>query len=351
MAPIPRSQLPRLVLYHQTVNERDGTPISILPLITRPDVSLTHIIVAAIHVNEDPAKLTLNDHAPSDPRFDTLWAELRLAQASGIAVLGMLGGAAKGTYARLDTAVVDAAAFEAYYAPVRDVIRDRGLDGVDLDVEEPMSLGGVIHLIDRLRADFGPSFLITLAPVAAALLDSRANLSGFDYEALEVMRGRDIAWYNAQFYCGWGDAATPLMYQMCAARGWDPRKVVMGLVTSPDNGNGFVPWPALATTLTVLKNTFKDGGFGGVMGWEYFNSAPGGRDRPWEWAQRMTKLLRDGGGILDLPETAAGNSQAADAKASPTATVFETDPDSESAKEPPVPDDFEYFTDGNVDDD
>ncbi|KAF3002763.1 hypothetical protein E8E14_007397 [Neopestalotiopsis sp. 37M] len=370
MAPIPRSSLPRLILYHQTVNEQDGSPISILPLITRPDISLTHIIVAAIHVNEDPSKLTLNDHAPSDPRFATLWAELRLAQASGIAVLGMLGGAAKGTYARLDGAAVDDATFERYYGPVRDLVRDRGLDGLDLDVEEAMSLGGVIRLVDRLRADFGPRFLITLAPVAAALLNARANLSGFDYEALEVMRGREIAWYNAQFYCGWGDAATPLMYDMIVARGWDPRKVVMGLVTTPDNGNGFVPWPILSGTLKMLQNTWKDGAFGGVMGWEYFNSSPGGKERPWEWAQNMTKLLRSGGagaGTLSTPDPSssatqhagsatAALSQAAAVPASSSTTSMaatEADPDAEAAAEPPVPKDFQYDTDydGASDDD
>ncbi|WP_254517501.1 hypothetical protein, partial [Salmonella enterica] len=77
-----------------------------------------------------------------------------------------------------------------YYAPVRDMVRKHALDGIDLDVEEEMSLGGVIRLIDRIRQDFGKDFIISMAPVAAALLDPVRNLSGFDYEALEVMRGR-----------------------------------------------------------------------------------------------------------------------------------------------------------------
>ena len=227
--------LPRIILYHQTTHDPDGKLISILPLVTRPDISITHIIVAAIHINEDPDGLTLNDHPPSHPRFASTWAELRVAQATGVTVLGMLGGAAKGSYARLDG---DVATFERYYAPLYDLVRERGLQGLDLDVEEAMSLAGVIRLIDRLRADFGPGFIITLAPVAAALLDVRRNLSGFDYEALEVMRGPQIAWYNAQFYCGWGDAATPVMYEMCVARGFLPEKVVLGLVTTPENGAG-----------------------------------------------------------------------------------------------------------------
>ncbi|KAK6833220.1 Chitinase [Apiospora arundinis] len=322
--------LPRIVLYHQTIHDRDGKHISILPLITQPGISVTHIIVAAIHINDDPNGLTLNDHAPADPRYATLWAELRIAQASGIKVLGMLGGAAKGLL-----------------RPVYNVIKERGLDGIDLDIEEAMSLGGVIRLIDRIRADFGPDFLITLAPVAAALLDVRRNLSGFDYEALEVMRGSQIAWYNTQFYCGWGDASNPIMYEMIVARGWAPEKVVIGLVTDAENGAGFVPWELLKANLTLLKFQFSR--FGGVMGWEYFNSSPGGKDKPWEWAQRMTSLLR-AGEVAAISEASTQDvSKAREevidvSKASSTGAQV-VDPDVGTTGDAPVPTDFDYFSD------
>ena len=87
-------------------------------------------------------------------------------QDIGVKVLGMLGGAAQGSFQRLDRSDVE---FEAYYVPLRDMIRRHNLDGLDLDVEEPMSLNGIVRLIDRLRTDFGAEFLITLAPVATAL--------------------------------------------------------------------------------------------------------------------------------------------------------------------------------------
>ncbi|KAI1125871.1 glycoside hydrolase family 18 protein [Nemania abortiva] len=330
--------LPRLILYHQTTHHPDGTPCSILPLITQPDISITHLIVAAIHINEDPDGLTLNDHPPSDPRFVTTWAEMRIAQASGIAVMGMLGGAARGSYARLDR---DQATFERYYAPLYELILERGLSGLDLDVEEPMSLAGVIRLIDRLRADFGPDFLITLAPVAAALLDARRNLSGFDYEALEVMRGDQIAWYNAQFYCGWGDASNPVMYEMIVTRGWAPEKVVVGLVTTPDNGPGYVPFEILGPNLRLLRRQFP--GFGGVMGWEYFNGLPGGKERPWEWGREMTK-------ILGTPNSTGTEAQPATAQEpvvqkQPSAAI-EVDHDDEGGVQPPLPRGFEYESDG-----
>ncbi|KAK8032246.1 Chitinase [Apiospora arundinis] len=331
--------LPRIVLYHQTIHDRDGKHISILPLITQPGISVTHIIVAAIHINDDPNGLTLNDHAPADPRYATLWAELRIAQASGIKVLGMLGGAAKGSYTRLDQDQdQDQSLFEAYYAPVYNVIKERGLDGIDLDIEEAMSLGGVIRLIDRIRADFGPDFLITLAPVAAALLDVRRNLSGFDYEALEVMRGSQIAWYNTQFYCGWGDASNPIMYEMIIARGWAPEKVVIGLVTNAENGAGFVPWELLKANLTLLKFQFSR--FGGLAG---------GKDKPWEWAQRMTSLLR-AGEVAAISEASTQDvSKAREevidmSKASSTGAQV-VDPDVGTTGDVPVPTDFDYFSD------
>ncbi|KAI0865103.1 alkaline phosphatase [Xylaria cubensis] len=327
--------LPRLVLYYQTTHNPDGTPISVLPLLTKPGIRVTHIIVAAIHINEDPDALTLNDHPPSDPRYVTTWAELRIAQASGIRVMGMLGGAAKGSYARLDR---DQATFERYYVPLHELIGERGLDGLDLDVEEHMSIAGIIRLIDRLRADFGSGFLITLAPVATALVDERRNLSGFDYQALEVARGNQIAWYNAQFYNGWGDASNPVLYEMCVACGWKPEKIVVGLVTTPENGFGYVHFGPLRHTVQLLRRQFPT--FGGVMGWEYFNGQPGGRERPWEWAREMTTIVG--------PSHADTGVQAAAPRPVENPSMIEVDHEEETGGQPPpLPGDFAYYSDGS----
>ncbi|KAL0943456.1 alkaline phosphatase [Colletotrichum truncatum] len=346
MPPLPPNQpLPRVITYYQTHHTHDGKPISILPLVTQPGISVTHVILAAIHINDDPEALTLNDHHPSDPRFLTLWAELRVLQASGVKVLGMLGGAARGSYERLDG---DEAQFEKYYIPLRDMVRQHGLDGIDLDVEEEMSLGGVIRLIDRIRQDFGKDFLITMAPVAMALLDPLKNLSGFDYEALEVMRGREIAWYNTQFYCGWGDCSNPVMYEMLLAKGWPPEKVVIGLVTNPENGSGWVPWEMLGSVLLTLRGRYER--FGGVMGWEYFNSLPGGKERPWEWAKWMTTMLRSeqssfwpAHGVLPVETREIAKEVKKD-------LVDEADPDGPNSKDAPLPASFDYYSDTNNDD-
>ncbi|MCJ1393322.1 hypothetical protein MMC18_006194 [Xylographa bjoerkii] len=297
MAPIPSLTTPRLIIYHQTHHTPSSTPISLLPLLTQPQPRPTHIILAAIHLNAPRLlqssftpipPLHLNDHPPSHPRFSTLWAEVALLQAAGMSILGMLGGAARGTFALLDGSD---ASFETHYLPLRDFLRMHHLDGLDLDVEESVSLASVIRLIDRLRADFGPEFLITLAPVAMALIvDQRIeNYAEFSYEALEVMRGREIAWYNTQFYCGWGDMSSTAHYEMIIARGFPVEKIVVGLVTNPGNGPGWVPPEVLGQVLRGLRTRWRD--FGGVMGWEYFNGLPGGGDRPWEWVGWMGDVL------------------------------------------------------------
>ncbi|KAF4586023.1 alkaline phosphatase [Ophiocordyceps camponoti-floridani] len=341
---MPQQSLPRIITYYQTHRTADNKPISILPLANPP--SATHVILAALHVNESPSALTLNDDPVDSTRYTTLWAELRVLQASGVKVLAMLGGAAQGTFSRLDLGPSLQGggnedgddAFEAYYAPLRRLIRHRSLDGLDLDVEEDTSLAGIIRLIDRLRQDFGSDFIITLAPVAAALLDPASNLSGFDYEALEVLRGREIAWYNAQFYCGWGDLSSTRMYDYIIAKGWPPKKVVIGLVTNPANGKGFVPWPVLEPVLGQIANRHRD--FGGVMGWEYFNGLPGDTHRPWEWARLMARLLR--------PNHRFPNAEPTPAPVGAT-PVFDNvaDPDANEGHPVPLPNAFEYVSDGD----
>ena len=97
---LPTGEGPRVIVYHQTIH-RDGQYVSLLPLITK-QTGVTHVIVAAIHVNEGPGNITLNDDPPHASKYETLWGEVAWLQASGVKVLGMLGGAAKGSFERLD---------------------------------------------------------------------------------------------------------------------------------------------------------------------------------------------------------------------------------------------------------
>lgn len=97
---LPTSQGPRLIVYHQTFHDSAGNYHSLLPLLTN-NTGITHVIVAAIHLNDGPGNITLNDHKPDDDRYNQLWGEVKWLQGSGVKVLGMLGGAAQGSYERL----------------------------------------------------------------------------------------------------------------------------------------------------------------------------------------------------------------------------------------------------------
>lgn len=97
---LPPSSGPRLIVYHQTFHDPEGNYHSLLPLLTN-NTGVTHVIIAAIHLNEEPGNITLNDHRPDDKRFDQLWGEVSWLQGSGVKVLGMLGGAAKGSFQKL----------------------------------------------------------------------------------------------------------------------------------------------------------------------------------------------------------------------------------------------------------
>ena len=346
MAPPPRRpspgpappSLPRLVLYHQTPHPR-----ALRPLLALDPQPLTHLVLATLHLNSPPLPpVHLNDHPPSHPTHAALLADARALQRRGVRVLAMLGGAAPGSFARLDAA--DAAGFEAAYAHLRATAEFMRLDGLDLDVEEPMSLAGIVRLVRRLKRDFGSAFIITMAPVAPALaaprckdgeeggelVPPRRNLSGFAYADVEREVGALVDWYHAQFYCGWGDLWTPAAYRRLVRAGEGkgvarPERVVAGTVTSPRNGAGWVPGRMLARTVRELcrRPGGGDGGggegeggaggerdeaFGGVMGWEYFNAVVGRTDarggweewegaegegaEPWRWVEWMGRCLR-----------------------------------------------------------
>ena len=117
--------------------------------------------------------------------------------------------------------------------------------------------------------------MLASGPTPNPLHPTLRHLSGFSYPELECsVYGKEIAWYNTQFYCGWGDAFTTEWYDTIIAAGWKPEKIVMGVVTNEANGGGYVDVGRLAVVAQQLRQSYnKVGkGFGGMMGWEYFNA-------------------------------------------------------------------------------
>ncbi|KAJ2902381.1 uncharacterized protein MKZ38_000627 [Zalerion maritima] len=285
MAPVPPkdADTPRVVVYYQTIHQR-GKYISMMELAR---AGATHIIIAAVHLHaDDPHRIHINDDPPNATKYDTMWKEKKQLEKEGVEFMCMLGGHAPGCYTKDTLDAPNRETFLKYYEPLRDMLRDYGFHGIDLDVEQAMTTPGIVRLVDQLRADFGKHFYITLTPVATALM-GLPHMSGFDYFDLDEQRGDKISWYNVQFYNNWGNIES---LDTILLLGWKPRKIVLGVLTSGENGSTRPPpFTDMKRAMDKAQDTY--GQIGGVFGWEYFNSLPGGRERPWLWTEEIRKIL------------------------------------------------------------
>ena len=91
---------PRLVNYVQTFHDVNNQPFSLLPLLNQK-TGITHVNLAALHINSDPSGITLNDNNPNSSYWNSVWSDVKQLQSGGIKVLFMIGGAAAGSYPRL----------------------------------------------------------------------------------------------------------------------------------------------------------------------------------------------------------------------------------------------------------
>lgn len=276
----------RVAVYYQTQYDWGNNAVYVSPL---PLINLvTHLYLAAYHINQGKINdsITLNDNKPYAPYYDQMWKDIDQLKANGIKIVGMLGGAAPGTYTCLTPANWD-----TYYPDLRKTIADYQLDGMDLDVEQSTDINVIIRLITQLKADFGPDFIITLAPVASALRGG-GNLSGFNYVTLEQRVGANISWYNAQFYSGFGSIFPDSQYvQITEFAGgiFPPNKVVASVLTNPSLGFGYVSPENVTSSLKDLVQLYGSR-FGGIAGWEYYASLPA-QGAPWQWASLMKDTL------------------------------------------------------------
>ena len=76
-------------------------PILLLPLLEQK-TKVTHVILASLHLHEQPRVMRLNDDALDSPLHTVIWEEVGILQENGIKVMALLGGAAAGSYKRLN---------------------------------------------------------------------------------------------------------------------------------------------------------------------------------------------------------------------------------------------------------
>lgn len=63
---------PRQVMYIQTFHYTNGGKLSLLPLVQQK-TGVTHILLSALHVNEQPGDINLNDDNPNSTVWDPVW--------------------------------------------------------------------------------------------------------------------------------------------------------------------------------------------------------------------------------------------------------------------------------------
>lgn len=170
--PLPLSALPKRVVVGYWHNFDNG--IGTLRLRDVPD---EYDIVNVSFAEGDPAAPRGSATFVLDKAFDEteFMADVRAKQAKGKRVQISLGGA-NGVIV-LDTL----AAREQFVRTMGDIIAKYGFDGIDVDIENNLSIGAnedfrkpqtaqVVHLIagvKALKARFGADFAVTMAPETA----------------------------------------------------------------------------------------------------------------------------------------------------------------------------------------
>ncbi|KAK4502288.1 hypothetical protein PRZ48_005713 [Zasmidium cellare] len=283
---------PRSIVYVQTFKTTSGGQLSLLPL-TQQDTKVTHIYLAAVHINDNPGDITLNDNNPNDTIWDTVWSEAAQLQSQGVKVMMMLGGAAPGSYPRLCSGS-NGAINESYYVPLKNTLMYHKIQGLDLDIEEQVDVSCPVNLLKRLNQDFGTDFILTMAPVATDLQPNEYGLGGFKYSTMDSQatasgkpNGKLVNWFNAQFYNGWGDSSSPVGYNAIISNGYAADRVVLGVLDSPnDGGSGWYSINTYKSTINTLKSTYAN--FGGDVGWEYWDAGSNdGYSDPWQWVKEI----------------------------------------------------------------
>jgi hypothetical protein len=262
----------RIIYYYQTFT-------GLTPVLEHPEW-VSQINLAAIHFGADETGqpyIHLNDHSPDDPIFESVWREIALAQKRGITVSLMVGGAG-GAYQYFSQH------FDRCYQLLVETLRKHNLQGADLDIEEEFSLENVQRLIKQLRTDFGPSFVITMAPVISSLQSDQPGMGGFSYkELVDSPVGPMIDWFHIQSYGSY----RPIDYQQAVGNGYRPGQLVFGMLDSQFGSDNF---SEALETIKALNKQYSD--FGGCFVWEYFDAPPGGRGDPSQWAELIYQLVK-----------------------------------------------------------
>ena len=250
-------------------------------ILANPNIVDT-IIISSIHFGnnkEGTPYIHLNDLEPSDKAFNTLWTQTEtLSKTYNKEIILMLGGAG-GAYYDLF------AEYATYYPMLINTIKTHNwISGIDLDIEETVSIDDIKMLIRDINTEFGNDFVITMAPLAGSLMNDSSGMGGFIYKDLySSTEGKFITRFNVQAYGSY----TLKTFETIVNNGYPAKQIELGMVTGQFNKDNF------KNALDEIKDIveiYPD--IGGVFSWEYCNSPPD-PDDPSDWARLMASSLKN----------------------------------------------------------
>ncbi len=274
----------RIIYYYQTF-------VGLKPILVE-NTPVTHIHLSAVHFgkNKDGTPyIHINDNTPEDPKFDTLWEDIKKASQIGIKIILMVGGAGSAFTDLFNN-------FDTYYPMLVDTIKKHPeIVGIDLDVEEEVELDNIKMLINKIDQEFGKDFIIAMAPVQGSLQYDDPGMGGFIYKDLfKSDEGQRINYFDGQFYFEFSLSA----YEDCINNGYPSEKAVIGME------NGSIDFNNVMNTVKEIKEKYPN--FGGVYDWEYWNAPPGGKTHPEDWCFQISKILKNNE-LKDSNELKDGN--------------------------------------------
>ena len=223
--------------------------------------------------------------------------------------------------------------FTKFYPPLLSFLRTHSFDGLDLDIELPTTLSATIRLLQSLKADLGPDFILTLAPVSSTMITNApiAVSGNLDYRALDAAAIYDpntisspspssiisfpiaptaanppanepsslsklIDFFNVQFFAGGasGGSVFDTYTKIIEEGGWEPERIVAGIASF-----GLPGWDRVEEykgNLSTLRIKYGAGTFGGAVGWSFFHAGNNdrkevlgeeGAERKWRWVKMV----------------------------------------------------------------
>ncbi|KAI8628160.1 glycoside hydrolase, partial [Xylariaceae sp. FL1651] len=233
----------RVVQYYGQQISDQGLKFHIAELVNNADnkTCATNVLIGSSGLLKNKT-MSINGRDPGQASNDWYWNEIKTVQNAGVKV---------SLWLRHD------------------------FDGIDLDIEDgeggctdqSMILNDTVHLVRQLRVDFGPNFLVTLAPVSSALLKKERTLYGGSWTGLKMLA----------------------FYEQCVNEGgWKLERIVTTITASSDFTYPLPrsSWLGLNVTgPTIEALVSKYANFGGVGGFDYYDAQPGGYKHPWQWSR------------------------------------------------------------------